>query len=928
MTQKAVAYQTNTDRMIKLNNDTRDLYALVRSIGSIKTFSTRSAGGESISPAGPSAGNFLPISGGTMIGAIGFHPVLVQTLDGHINISRSSEQEADFSTYVLVTGEGSPDDLNWIDGAAFLGQYLILQGTPTQILNLIHADNPGTNGNILTPNGQTVVMDSTMGVNGLAFVTLIFDPTVGGVGSWRVVSTSSGSGSVTGNINLNCEFGLTNTLFINFCTPLQYIRSFDDTLVIAVDDDNQSLILQTQGTPKITILNDTVTMKADLIMKTWDIKEVDRLAFKFDSGGVLGINTPEIYISKPDSLEHLTYNSSIGSHIWTNQNLVSMQVDHTTLIKQTEQLGGNVFDMFALYQPAPETIISVTDVSALRTGLQKTQFTRIATLVNDTFENNYSGSLIFQCFRTSPNPTTFFKLNENNDNMMRMFKELDMFTHDIQRVDRLRFGVGGSQTPINDFDNTIYGDNLFNQNYNTAQNAHYFWHFNNRVAMSFGHDDAMNNVLSVRGDEININTKPIISMEDIHESAIVGQAIGKINWAGTKEGGGAGLVEYADILVRYENRSQNDYSGSIQFGAYRGGSPIVWMDYNLDDFGYIQTHANIHLNAKDLLFQVDVATGDNPTGFKNLGDTVIALSSGSEIWRFIPDLFRLSAQVDLQDHYMDIDEWPGLPDIPAVKTRRLFVNGANDELSVRRSDGTVISLEEAGSGLQDPLILGSLDLGNLGSAQNIDWSLKNHQHGILDQNCVITMINLSAINKYEPVILQFKQDGTGGRSVTFADSFVNGGVPQIDPTANAYTTVVFYTDGNQDIHAFSTTNTTSLPHNMSDENTALPSASTTVPLATFWTDFAFLITKVVLTVTTQPAGGGASLEVDVHLNGTTIFSGKPTIDDGEHTSETGGGYTVITPQLGFNDKIELFLDVRDAGNVATGLKCKLIGIQN
>ena len=702
MTQKAVAYQTNTDRMIKLNNDTRDLYALQRQTGSIKTFSTNSAGGDSISPAGPSAGNFLPIAGGTMIGAIGFNPALVAVDDGHINISRSTPQEADFSTYILVTGQGSPDDLMWIDGAAFNGQYLILQGTEEQILNILHADDPGTDGNIVTSDGQTVVMDNTIANNAVVIVTLVFDVTVSGLGAWRVVAVSSGGGGgITGNIDLKCEFGLINTKFINFCTPLQYIRSFDNELVIAVDDVDQSLILQTQGLPKITIKNNTITMNADLIMKTWDIKEVDRLLFKFDSGGALGSNTPQIYVSRPggDTKDHLTYNSSLGSHIWTNQNLVSMQLDHTTLIKQTEQLGGNVFDMFALYQPAPETIISVTDVSALRTGLQKTQFTRIATLVNNTFENNYSGSLIFQCYRTSPNPTTFFKLNENNDDKIRMFKEVDMFVHDISRVDRLRFGTGGSEGPVNDFDNTIYGDNLFNQNYNTAQNAHYFWSFNNRVAMSFGHDDAMNNVLVVRGDEIHLPRKPIISLEDIHENSVVGQAIGQYNWTGTKEGGGFGLVQYADILVRYENRSQNDYSSSIQFGNYRGGSPIVWMDYNLNDHGYISTHAHIHLNAKDLLFQVDVATGANAVGFKNAGITVIGLSLGSEVFRFSPNQWRFASNmtIDLKNAVVDIDEFPGLPDIPIQGTRRMFVNGANDELSVRRVDGKVISLEQGAS---------------------------------------------------------------------------------------------------------------------------------------------------------------------------------------------------------------------------------------
>ena len=258
---------------------------------------------------------------------------------------------------------------------------------------------------------------------------------------------------------------------------------------------------------------------------------------------------------------------------------------------------------------------------------------------------------------------------------------------------------------------------------------------------------------------------------------------------------------------------------------------------------------------------------------------------------------------------------------------------SGDDFIILRWDvvaGKWAVLSGGGGGISDPLILGSLDLGNLGSAKTVDWSLNNHQYGLLDStNCTITMSNLSALDEYEPVILQFKQDATGGRGVTFADSFVNGGVPFIDPQPNAYTTVVFYTDGNQDIHAFSTTVQDSLAMDMSDENSSLNVASESIPFRTFWTDFAFHITNVIITCTTAPTGGGSPLTVDVRKNGTTIFTTRVSIDDDENTSETAVTPMVLdTPDLGFNDKITIFLTIRDAGNVATGLKCKLIGVKN
>jgi len=161
MVQKALSVQTKVDSIIKLNRQARGLYALNRTRISVPQ-SIVSPGGATPSSAGSSGGvgNFLETQGDTMIGPIAFFPVLVNiATNGRIDIGEATTTgttASDYSTYVLVTGVGTPDDLNFIEGANYQGQYLILQGTANQIINIIHAHLPGIS-NISGTGTVTVV---------------------------------------------------------------------------------------------------------------------------------------------------------------------------------------------------------------------------------------------------------------------------------------------------------------------------------------------------------------------------------------------------------------------------------------------------------------------------------------------------------------------------------------------------------------------------------------------------------------------------------------------------------------------------------------------------------------------------------------------------------------------------------------------------
>jgi hypothetical protein len=114
---------------------------------------------------------------------------------------------------------------------------------------------------------------------------------------------------------------------------------------------------------------------------------------------------------------------------------------------------------------------------------------------------------------------------------------------------------------------------------------------------------------------------------------------------------------------------------------------------------------------------------------------------------------------------------------------------------------------------------------------------------------------------------------------------------------------------------------------LGDEETVLAAASTTVPVTTFHMPYGFTLTDVKVGCTV--AGTGAALlTVDVHEAGTTVLSTKVTVDATEKTSGTATTPMVISNSaLAVDSLIEIFVDVIDTDNVASGVKVYLIGYQ-
>ena len=156
--------------------------------------------------------------------------------------------------------------------------------------------------------------------------------------------------------------------------------------------------------------------------------------------------------------------------------------------------------------------------------------------------------------------------------------------------------------------------------------------------------------------------------------------------------------------------------------------------------------------------------------------------------------------------------------------------------------------------------------------------------------------------------------GVSGTSGTSGTSGVNG-TSGIDGTSG--------TSGVSGTSGTSGTSPTTAPYDISfaisDEVTAITTGTNKL---TFYAPRAFTITKVVATLSTF---GSTLSEFDVNINGSTIFSRKPTIDANEfHSDDATAGQPILsTTSVSYKDKITI--DIDQAGTGAKGAKIYIIG---
>ncbi len=245
------------NRTKRTADEQTDMYSLLRVTPYSPTrINTPVLGTTSAAPEIGAGVSYLKTAGGSMIGPIAYYPALDTIASGRISVQQNAGA---YSSYVLVNGAGTPDDLNWIDYTSFSGQIIFLQGTNQQVINVISAKCPdisnitgngstvtvttsanhnlvtgqqvnivqttnyniegvtitvtgGTtftysdttsdpaetsgvvvDGNIITDDGNDIVMDGTVTTKGVPVLKLIFDSTAPNGGTYRVVGGSGGT---------------------------------------------------------------------------------------------------------------------------------------------------------------------------------------------------------------------------------------------------------------------------------------------------------------------------------------------------------------------------------------------------------------------------------------------------------------------------------------------------------------------------------------------------------------------------------------------------------------------------------------------------------------------------------------------------------------------------------------------------------------
>lgn len=119
-----------------------------------------------------------------------------------------------------------------------------------------------------------------------------------------------------------------------------------------------------------------------------------------------------------------------------------------------------------------------------------------------------------------------------------------------------------------------------------------------------------------------------------------------------------------------------------------------------------------------------------------------------------------------------------------------------------------------------------------------------------------------------------------------------------------------------------------IPHSYqfaaSDETTALVADGTT-PVYTDYIAVPITVNSVMISVNTAPIGAD-NIIVDIHKNGTSIFSTLISIDATENTSLTAATPYVLDGTIAFaqGDKIECFINQVGSTVAGAGLKVKLI----
>ena len=218
---------------------------------------------------------------------------------------------------------------------------------------------------------------------------------------------------------------------------------------------------------------------------------------------------------------------------------------------------------------------------------------------------------------------------------------------------------------------------------------------------------------------------------------------------------------------------------------------------------------------------------------------------------------------------------------------------------------------------------------------NVSWDLDTGQVATLTLDADLVLDNPTNMQDGTKYDLRIIQDGSGSHSLTYGNAYKYPGTvdPVLTAAAAGRSQLKFISDGSlmhgemvQQTAAQKNLALQRIEHLpalvLGNESTAL-SASTSVAKIRWTIRQAFELTAVHGECTVAPTDD--TMELDVHVNGTTILTGKIDILTG--TREDDGTVALATTTLAAGDVIEGFVDVIGSTIAGAGAKIQLLGYQ-
>jgi len=384
---------------------------------------------------------------------------------------------------------------------------------------------------------------------------------------------------------------------------------------------------------------------------------------------------------------------------------------------------------------------------------------------------------------------------------------IDVKTVDLLNVDRLTF-ADSENSPISNSDVTIYEDNAQSMVLNVATADSFKFTFNNVTGIRFFHDTTFDFVeLQILSDLNNVNSKPLISMQNRTTLPLSTLVQNTISFDGTRTGNTAN-VQYAFIQSNYENVVVGTHAGSLFLGVAENGiaSSNDYIRLNDGNLNRIEFFRDIDVNQNAIIFDGETA-GNTPT--------------------------------------------------PPASERSLFVNSATGEMSVKKSDTSVVSLEGGGAANAISQLNTSLTITDTGINGKIEFLRDGVQNFVLDNSGFFQLTNTTGFKmlSFANTMTAFYSENTFSMDVTAGNTFkltIGGATKfQVISTQVDYNVPIFM--NNQSIVEI-------LSLGFNNDGTV---SMQTNSLTGIGTEFQFIAV---------PAGGGGAVKFFVDAVGAPIFT--------------------------------------------------------